>query len=167
VLLGVLAGRVLQRRELASRLGWLAGCGVGLATLGLMWNTVFPINKRMWTSSYVLWVAAIDFLLLALLSRWLDRPAPPATGWRQRLLTPWQAFGSNALVAYVLSEIIAIAISTAHVTAGVSLQRWSYLLIPAWAGPPPLRSLVWSVAFTALCYLPVHLLYRKRIFIKL
>jgi predicted acyltransferase len=167
VLLGVLAGRMLRRTELASRLILIAVCGVTMAAVGLAWNMAFPINKRMWTSSYVLWVAGIDFLLLALLSWYLDRPERNTGGDQRRLLTPWLAFGSNALAAYVLSEVLTAVIGNVHVNAGVTLQRWTYQLLPAWLGSPSLRSLEWSIAFTAVCYLPIYLLYRRRILIKL
>jgi predicted acyltransferase len=167
VLLGVLAGRMLRRQENASHLGWFAGCGAALAAVGLIWNTVFPINKRMWTSSYVMWVAGVDFLLLALFSWYLDRPGRTTVSWKRRLLAPCLAFGSNALAAYVLSEVLATVISAIRVDGGLTLQRWTFQLLPEWLGAPPLRSLEWSIAFTAICYLPIYLLYRRRILIKL
>jgi predicted acyltransferase len=167
VLLGVVSCGFLQKRRLSSRLALMAGCGLVLAILGFAWNAVFPINKRLWTSSYVLWVGGIDLLVLGLLSWYLDDPENSPSGWLRRSLTPWLAFGSNALVAYVLSEVLASVIVGIHVRGGVTLQHWSYLQIPEWAGPPPMRSLEWSLAFTAMCYAPIHLLYRKRILIKL
>jgi predicted acyltransferase len=165
VLLGVLAGRLLRRRELPSRLAWMAACGAALAAAGYLWSTAFPMNKRMWTSSYALWAAGIDFLLLAWMSRALDRPGD-GEGKRSEFLTPWLAFGSNALAAYVLSEVLATAIN-AIPAGGVSLQQWTFLLLPAWAGPLPMRSLEWSLAFTTVCFLPILYLYKKRILIKL
>jgi hypothetical protein len=67
----------------------------------------------------------------------------------------------------VLSEVLASAIEGIRVAGGMKLQRWNYLQIPDWAGSPALRSLEWSLAFTAACYVPIHLLYRKRILIRL
>jgi predicted acyltransferase len=167
VLLGVVAWWFLQKRTPRSRLALMAGCGVVLAVLGLAWNTVFPINKRLWTSSYVLLVGGIDLVLLALLTWSLDDPENSPSGGGRPWLTPWLAFGSNALAAYVLSEVLASAIVGVHLRGGMTLQQWSYLQIPNWAGSPALRSLEWSLAFTAACYVPIHSLYRKRILIKL
>jgi predicted acyltransferase len=169
VLFGVLAGRLLREQEITERFAAIAGCGVALAAAGLAWSTVFPFNKRMWTSSYMLWAAGIDLLLLAFFSWWLDKPTQPghAMSKRRNLLTPWLAFGSNALAAYVLSEVLSVCIDTISVGNGLSLQRWSWLLVPAWMGSPALRSLLWSISFTAICYLPIYMLYRKHILIKL
>ena len=167
VLLGGLAWWFLQNQKLKSRLASMAGCGAVFAALGLVWSIVFPINKRLWTSSYVLWAAGIDFLVLALLSWYLDKTKDSASRQLRGWLTPWLAFGSNALAAYVLSEVLASVIGAVRMSSGITLQRWTYLLIPDWAGSPPLRSLEWSLAFTAACYIPIHLLYRKRILIKL
>jgi predicted acyltransferase len=167
VLLGVIAWWFLQKRELRFRLALMAGSGLTIAALGLAWNTVFPINKRLWTSSYVLWAAGIDLLVLSVLSWYLDGSRDSARGRLHRSFTPWLAFGSNALAAYILSEVLGSVIDGIHVAGGMTLQRWSYLQIPDWAGSPALRSLEWSLAFTAACYVPIHLLYRKRILIKL
>lgn len=167
VLLGVLAWWFLQEGKLKSRHSLMVGCGVVLAGLGLAWNTAFPINKRLWTSSYVLWVGGIDFALLALLNWCFDDHEDSRSGGSRRWLTPWLAFGSNALAAYILSEVLASVMVGFRVPGGMTLQHWSYSQIPEWAGSPALRSLEWSLAFTAACYVPIHLLYRKRILIKL
>jgi predicted acyltransferase len=166
VLLGVIAWWFVEKRTLKSQLALMA-LGIVLAGLGFAWNPAFPINKRLWTSSYVLWVAGIDFVILALLSWYLDDRGTSCSGWLRSSLTPWLALGSNALAAYVLSEVLASLIVGVHLRRGITLQQWSYLQIPDWAGSPSLRSLEWSLAFTALCYLPIHLLHRKRILIKL
>ena len=165
VLLGLFAGKLLRQQKPHSHLVRMAVTGASLTLIGLAWSPFFPVNKRMWTSSYVLLAAGIDFLLLALLSFYLDKPTQPND--QRPLLTPWLAFGSNALAAYVFSEVLAIAIGAIPISGGVSLQHYSFLLIPLWAGSPALRSLEWSLAFTFVCFLPVFALYRKKILIKL
>jgi len=167
VLLGIFAGRLLRQQGTYAPLIRLATIGTGLTLFGLAWSVVFPLNKRMWTSSYVLLAAGIDFLLLALLSWRLDKPVQQDDRRQRWLLSPWLAFGSNALAAYVLSEALSIAIDTVPVGAEMSLQRWSFLLIPTWAGSPALRSLEWSLVFTLACLIPIFALYRKKILIKL
>lgn len=163
VLCGALAGFWLRRKQ-GGGLRSLALSGVAAMALGLLWNLVFPLNKRMWTSSYVLWVAGIGLLILALAKGFFD-------GEKPRTVRPWGtpllAFGSNALVAYLLSEFLTILIDTVPAPGYANLQKWSYALLPTWLAPDPLRSLLWSILFTGVCWLPVYALYRKKIFIKL
>lgn len=163
VLCGSLAGFWLRHKQ-GNGLRYMALAGVAVMMIGLLWSLVFPLNKRMWTSSYVLWTAGIGLLVLAFAKGFFD-------GTRPRAVRPWGtpllAFGSNALVAYLLSELLSILIDTVPAPGYANLQRWSYALIPAWIAPDPLRSLLWSILFTGLCWLPVYALYRKRIFIKL
>ena len=163
VLCGALAGLWLRHKQ-GGGLRIMAGAGMVSMMAGLLWDLAFPLNKRMWTSSYVLWTAGIGLLILALSKGFFD-------GKRQRKVQPWGtpllAFGSNALVAYLLSEIASILIDVISVPGYVNLQKWSYAQIPVWIAPDAVRSLLWSVLFTGLCWLPVYLLYRKKIFIKL
>jgi predicted acyltransferase len=163
VLTGALAGLWLRHKQ-GRGLRAMAFAGAASMGLALLWNLVFPINKRMWTSSYVLWTAGIALLLLAAAKAWFDGDRPRSA---RPFGTPFLAFGSNALVAYMLSELLTILIDTIPVPNYVNLQKWSYALIPAWTAPAPLRSLLWSILFVGLCYIPVHILYRKKIFIKL
>jgi predicted acyltransferase len=164
VLLGVLAGWALLTLDPVRRLRLLMTSAGVLLAIACLWNEVFPFNKRLWTSSYVLLCAGISILLLALLSWLLDGREKPLP---QAALTPWLAFGSNALVAYMLSELLAIAIANIPFPGDTNLQQFTYHLIPALAGPPALRSFEWSVLFTVACFVPVLALYRRKIFIKL
>jgi predicted acyltransferase len=163
VLCGALAGLWLRRKQ-GHGLKAMGLAGAAAVALALLWNLALPINKRMWTSSYVLLTAGIALILLALTKWWFDgdRPRSPLP-----FGTPLLAFGSNALVAYMLSEVVSILIGTILFPGFANLQQWSYALIPAWTAPAPVRSLLWSILFTSLCYLPIHVLYRKKIFIKL
>ena len=83
-----------------------------------------------------------------------------------RGLTPWLVLGTNALTAYILSELLAIVLSAVTLTRGETLQQFLYRSLPAF-GPPPLVSVTYSVLFVLVCLLPVVYLYRHRIFLKL
>jgi predicted acyltransferase len=76
-------------------------------------------------------------------------------------------FGTNALTAYVLSEVLAEVLAVIPVRGGGDLQQWLFHLLPSWLGPPPFVSMLYSVLFVGVCYLPVLCLYRRRIFVKL
>lgn len=162
-LLGVMATRWLQgAASSAKRTLLLAAAGVALIVLGQLWNLNFPLNKRLWTSSFVLFTGGIATLLLALLHWIIDGPWQ----WRKGL-TPWLVFGTNALAAYVLSELLAIVLAAIPVQGTQNLQRFLFGLLPHWLGPPPFISMIYSVLFVLACFLPILYLYQRKIFIKL
>jgi predicted acyltransferase len=136
--------------------------GLVLMACGLLWAQSFPLNKRLWTSSFVLFTTGISIALFALLFWLIDGPFQLRRG-----LTPWLVFGSNALSAYVLSELLAIALGSIPLPNHENLQQFLFHLLPHWLGPPFFVSLLYSMLFVLVCFLPVLLLYRRKIFIKL
>ena len=100
VFVGVLAGRVLRAhpgREALPRLAWP---GVGLVAVGLLLATVLPLNKQIWTPSYVLVTGGIGLLVLAT-THWLV----DVRGVR-RPFRPAEVLGLNAIVAFAVSELL-------------------------------------------------------------
>jgi predicted acyltransferase len=155
----------------------LALAGLISLTAGLLWSHWFPLNKNLWTSSYVLYSAGWSLLLLALcywlidIRRMNDRPAGK---W---LLRPWLIFGSNAITAFVISNFLVELAIWIKVPAGawvnpadpshkISAWLWPYLHIFARNGSTNVTSLAFALAFTALCFLPNLFLWRKKIFLK-
>jgi predicted acyltransferase len=169
-LLGVLAIRWLQTsRGVEPKAAWLSVSGVVLLAGGLVWARSFPINKRLWTSSYVLFTAGIAMILFALLYWLIDGRFRVRRG-----LGLWLVFGSNALTAYCLSEVLAMALSAVPLAGGGNLQQGLFRwlrgvlgLLPGWPGPLGFASLVYSILFVLVCALPVLYLYRRGIFLKL
>jgi predicted acyltransferase len=142
--------------------------GLIFIACGLLWSRYFPLNKRLWTSSFVIFNAGLDIVLLVGLHRLIDgKIIKPNRTLLERCLVPWLAFGGNALTAYVFSEVLAVVLAAITLPGGLRLQRWLYLLLPLKLGPPAVVSLVYSILFVAVCFLPVYLLYRRKIFIKL
>jgi predicted acyltransferase len=117
---------------------------------------------------------AIGTTLLGVLAiSWLmsrNAPAIKAKGLLaagvKRGLRPWIALGTNALAAYILSELLAIVLAAIPVTQGRNLQQFLFDLLPHWLGPPALVSMWYSILFVVVCTLPVLELYRRRIFVK-
>jgi len=162
-LFGVLAAAwLLTDRPAWRKSAALFAGGLFLLACGLLWAQSFPLNKRLWTSSYVLFTAGISIALFALLYWIIDGPHQFRRG-----LTPWLAFGTNALIAYVLSEVLAPVLSAIYLPGGENLQQFLFHLLPRWLGSPPFVSLLYSMLFVLVCYLPVFALYRRKIFIKL
>jgi len=165
-LLGTLAAAWLRRPGPEGRKAWmLLGAGLWLVLVGLAWSPYFPFNKRLWTSSFALFNGGIATALLAGLYWRVDRSGSELAV-KRRLVAPWLVFGTNALTAYVFSELLAMLLAAIPVRGG-DLQQWLFHLLPRWLGPPPFVSMVYSVLYVGVCYLPVLVLYRRRIFIKL
>lgn len=160
-LLGMLAALWLRtRRTLEQKCAWLLGSGLVLIVLGQLWNPWFPINKKLWTSSFVLFMGGCAAVLWALFI-WLIE----IKGWR-RGWGFWLVFGMNAIASYVLSELLPAPLWTIHVTPHVNLGAWIYARSFIHIHPPGVGSLAYSVTYTMICWLIMLVLYRKKIFIK-
>jgi predicted acyltransferase len=96
-LAGMLAGRAMKAPLVPGRrLAGLVLVGLAALALGGLWDRAFPINKNLWSSSFVLWTAGWSLLLLALFHATVD------LGGLRRLAFPLVVFGANALTAYLL-----------------------------------------------------------------
>jgi predicted acyltransferase len=171
-LLGMLTGIWLRTsRSVVEKARGIAIAGFIGVVLGGIWNIWFPLNKKLWTSSFVLFAAGLSLLLLAA-SMWIvDMRGAAESGqdnaWRSRLLTPFLVFGTNAITAYVFSELLAGAIDNIHMASGGNLQQWLFHAILGIIPNPAFASLLYSLGFVAVCWLPAYVLYRRRIFIKI
>jgi len=164
-LLGLLTGLWLrsERSVKAKANGLLAGC-LGLLALGYFWSMWFPLNKKMWTSSYVLVAAGYSLALMAVVY-W----AVELRGWRKGWTYPWLVFGSNAIAAYMFSELLPGVLDLIKFSSGgriVTLKGFLFDHIFAHIPDRGWAAFAWSVSFTAVCLLPVWFLYRKKIFVK-
>jgi predicted acyltransferase len=163
-LIGVLAGLFLRSSTLSDSrkaLG-LALAGVSGVVLGLIWNPWFPINKKMWTSSYVFYAAGWSLLILA--AFWFLVQVRKYTRGTWVLLV----FGTNAIAAYVLSEVMADCLENVRVGDHSSVLHWTAVHIAALMPSfPALGSLAYSLLYVLVCWLIVLPLYRKKIFIKI
>jgi predicted acyltransferase len=164
-LLGLLTGIWLrsQRSVKAKALGLVAGC-IGCLVLGYFWSIWFPLNKKMWTSSYVLVAAGYSLALFALVY-W----AIEFRGWRKSWTWPWLVFGSNAIVAYMVSELLPGVLGLIGIPSGnrtVPLSQFLFSHVFAHIPDPGWAAFGWSVSFTAVCFIPVWVMYRRKIFVK-
>ena len=164
-LMGLLTGIWLRmRRSVPARTRGLAAAAVGSLALGHLWAIWFPLNKNLWTSSYVL-VAGGYALALMTLAYW----AVEQKGWRTGWTWIWLVFGSNAIAAYMFSELLPGVLQNIHFTsAGKRTDVITYALehVFAHVPDPGWAAFAYSVSFTAVCFVPVWLLYRRRVFLK-
>jgi len=101
-LLGVFTGQLLQwqhaRYTPARKVLLMLGAGLILILLGSIWNLVFPINKRLWTSSFVLYVGGFSLLFLAVFYGVID-----VAGYRKWAM-PLIWIGTNSITIYLAAE---------------------------------------------------------------
>lgn len=160
-LLGTLTGLWLRATPTpARRLRGLAIAGACLLASGLVWGSVFPLNKNLWTSSFVLVTAGWAMLALLVCSLVVDKG-----GW-SRLALPARVFGSNAILAYSLASALAAFVhrpwGTGPSTAGAVMAA-----LQGAGASPEAASLGFALLFTALIFLPLIVLYRRGIFLRL
>jgi len=164
VLAGYLTGSWLrdQPRQSLTSLTLLAFGAIGIA-VGWQWGLLFPINKQLWTSSFVLFSSGWSLVLLAVCYEIIE-----VWGLR-RWSTPFEIMGLNAIFLFVASGLVARILYRTRVGSGDEAPRtytWLYetLFVP-WAGE--LRgSLVFAIANLLLWWLVLYLLYRRGWFIK-
>lgn len=135
----------------------------GIGT-GLLWNMLFPINKPLWTSSYVLYTAGIAMLVLALIYFVAD--VLELRKWGSFFLV----FGSNAIFSFFIAGIWTKAMLYIKVPAGgenISLYNWIYqkLCVPV-AGNLN-GSLMFALLQMLLIWFVALILYRKKVMIRL
>lgn len=148
-----------QREKLRGLL--LAGAAATIA--GLLLDPWFPINKNLWTSTYVLFTAGVALLLLAAIYYAVDLKN------RDRWARPFYIFGTNAIFAFFGSTLMAKITYVIKWTEGdetVNLQQWLYRhLFSNWL-PDYVASLAWALAYVVIWWGLTALLYKRRIFLK-
>ena len=155
-LFGILAGSLLRaRRALAERTTWMFLAGNLLIAAGLICDIWLPINKKIWTSSFALFMAGLDFVMLAIAVWWVD-----GLGHRQAV-KPLVILGMNAIAVYMTSEILDGMLHTIQLSSGVSAHVWIYNRVFAPLASPMNASLMYAVTYTLLMYLIAYGMYRR------
>ena len=138
--------------------------GIIAVAIGRTMHLWFPINKKLWTSSFVIFTAGIALVLLALFY-WLADVKQHRGLWTRPILV----FGTNAIAAYFLSEALAAALSSIHVRSNAGIVSVQDYVYSHWFEPlanPANASLLYALTYVALCWVVMAVLYRKRIVIK-
>jgi predicted acyltransferase len=155
-LLGILTARAVKGREVGKVLLW----GAAGVAAGLAWNLLLPINKNLWTSSYVVFAAGCACVLLALCIWLID--VRGVQGWTK----PFVVYGVNPLVAFLGSGVMARLLGLIKVD-GVSLQALSYrTFFEPWF-EPHLASFLWALTFVLIWLAILGVMYRRGLIVKL
>ncbi len=158
---GMLAGRLIIGGKSRDRtIIWLFALGFFAFILGEMWGWIFPLNKPIWTSSYVLFTSGLAAMTLATAMFFVD-----ILGYN-RWTTFGVIFGANAISAYVLAGVIYPLFYRMPV-GGVSINNHFVGLFLNAGYDPKMASLLFAISYVMVIFVPVYILYRKKIFIKL
>jgi predicted acyltransferase len=165
-LLGIRMGTLLKDagREVNEKCAILLMCGILAVALGLITNQFFPINKQLWSSSYVIYTAGICTVSLTAAFYIVDVKGYKKYTWL------FSVFGVNAISAYVLSEVMPKLLGylrIPHDGRSISGMKYFYEVVFLPFFSPVNASLLSASGFVALIWLIMLVLYKKNIFVKI
>jgi predicted acyltransferase len=171
-LLGVRVGTWLRRTDYttAEKMAWLFATGVLTTLAGIIWDAFFPINKALWTSSYVLLAGGLAMIFLATCYQMID--VWGANNSRRRAWAmPFVAYGVNAIAVFFLSGLIPRVMNMIKLpqpdgsTLGLKEVLYQAGFVPYFADPRN-ASLAGALTFVAIWGVILWLMYRAAVIIK-
>lgn len=134
--------------------------GAAMIFVALAWDLLFPINKKLWTSSFVMITSGIDLMILAVLIYAID-----LRQWK-RWTYFFEVFGRNTLFLYLLSEVLAILLDTFSIQ-NENAHPWIFSnVFEPWAGGY-FGSLFFALSFMLLCWAVGYWMDRRKIYVKI
>jgi predicted acyltransferase len=165
-LFGVLVGGYLRRKELEDgfKISWLFCIGLLSTLAGLLWDLQFPINKSLWTSSFVLYTGGLATMILAFCYWMID------VNKQKSLTLPFVVYGKNAITVYFLSWILSGTLNLFQITnadgSKMGLESWLYESFYSPSFSPINASLAWAITQILFWFVVLYILYKRNIFIK-
>lgn len=161
---GILTGLLLiSQNKPEKKLIYLMVGGFLAMTVGNVWDWFFPFNKNLWTSSYVMYTSGLAVMTLGFFYWYIDMQG------KDRWTYPFKVFGANAIAAYVLHSALSFIFK---LNLGSAAAEWSInsAFMDGLTGlglAPKFVSLLWALAYTEFIYIPVWIMYRRKIFVKI
>lgn len=165
-LIGIMAGHLLQSsKDKNIKTIWLFIASSFCMLIGYIWNSWFPMNKSLWTSSYVMYTAGLALNFLAICYWFID--VKNIKWW----VKPFQVYGMNAITVFFLSGIVAKLLYLIKVNDQfgheISIQKYLFNnLFLTWLTPIN-ASLIWAISYIIIWLGLMWILYYKKIFIKI
>ena len=164
-LFGIRVGSWLRRKDhdVSTKMTWMFIYGVGAIILALIWDLFFPINKQLWTSTFVLYTGGLATIILAMLYWLID-----VQGYKRA--TPFfVAFGMNSITAYILAGVVPALIGRIKVNLhGHKVDAFTYVyqtvIVPNFS--PVNASLVGGILVVLEIWVIMWVLYKRNIIIK-
>ncbi|WP_420603595.1 acyltransferase family protein [Flagellimonas sp.] len=158
-LLGIFTGLILRSKQ-EKKTALLVGLGVALLVVGHLWDFIFPINKALWTSSFVLVTAGWANIVLALIYYLTDVKG-------LKFGSIFKYAGANAITVYFLSSFVTKLFYSIKVDADTSLHGWLFNKIYVHDFMSmELSSLLYGLSVVAFYCLVAYVMYKRKIFIK-
>lgn len=150
-MLGMFAGEFVQSEKLdgGKKAGYMGLASLGLLAAGLLWSLVFPLNKMLWSSSFVLVVGAYSLAMFALFYYVID-----VRGHRKWTFF-FRVIGMNSITIYMAQSIIDFSKISRFFLGGAADRL-----------PPEWGAVILSGGYVAVCWLFLYFLYRKQVFLK-
>jgi predicted acyltransferase len=167
VILGFLVGNFIKEKgatkdSLPTMLNGLFVAAIALLVTGFCWDMVMPINKKIWTSSYVVYTTGLAILTIAIMIYFIE-----IKGVKIRLSRFFDVFGKNALFVFALSAFLPKGLALIKLGEGVTPWNWLYkkvyILIP---GAPENGSLAYAITVISFMWLICWWLDKRKIYIK-
>jgi predicted acyltransferase len=161
VVIGYYAGKFIQDSgKTYTTISKLLLTGCLFIFIAICWDSVFPLNKKLWTSSFVFITTGIDLVVIAFLLYALE-----INNWNKGNWTKFfTVFGKNPLPIYVLSEILLIILSWI-VIGGKGVPAWATSFYQDVA-PGKVGSLLFAISFMLVCWLVGYILDKRKIYIR-
>ena len=129
---------------------WMLGAAAVLLIAGLLWSLILPLNKKLWTSSFVLVVGAVSIAVFALIYYIVE--VKGLTGWT----FPFRVVGLNSITIYLLQQIVPF-----QKVAEFFLGGAANLLPEAWG------AVLLAAGYVAVCWLLLYFLFKHKVFLKI
>ena len=159
---GMFLGMILLNKEKTQqeKLKYFIIIGIVALVIGYAWSTIFPLNKALWTSSFVLVTGGWASLVYAAFYYIADILGHNDWG------KPAIIFGSNAITVFFLSSFMAKSFGLIKLPSGQSLHGYLYEILSSIITIPKLSSLIYAILIIVFYYFIALILYKKKIFIK-
>ncbi len=173
VILGYLVGNyIIQKGKTAEMLNGLFVAGCVLVFAGLFWSMAFPLNKKIWTSSYTIYTSGLAVIILSVMIYLIE-----FKGRKGLLSRFFDVFGKNALFIFAMSGLIPRTMGLIRISNGVTDEgkakflnplSWFYehLCKPVFSSDPRIGSFIYAVCFIAMMWFLAWVLDKKKIYIK-
>ena len=163
VIFGYLVGDYIRKKGKSfEMISGLFVAGVGMMLAGFFWDMVFPINKKIWTSSYTVYTSGLATITIATMIYMIE--IKNAKGWLSEF---FNAFGKNALFVFALSAFLPKGLALIRLGDGVNPWNWLYkkvlIHIP---GKPENGSLLYAICVIIFMWAICWWMDKKKIYVK-
>lgn len=130
--------------------------GFSLLALAYFWNLVLPVNKKLWTSSFVTLTVGLDCVIISAVIYWIE--------FNHKKSYFFEVLGKNPLIIYLLSELMAVVFEMIHI-GDESLHEWLFMHVFSLAGNY-FGSFLYAVAYMLLCWMVGYWMDKKKLYVR-